>query len=286
MRRFSKKARKIVAGVSVAAALVFVLAFALLLQDRGVNFVNEIFLVALLIAIIPTAIVDYLHQRWMDKIEDQLPTLVKGISESQETGLTFMKAFEKVVEDKMVRPPLADEVKKLTVQMSWGMSFEDALAKFKERIGSPAVTRFCALVLEASRSGGQIRKVFTATSGFMQEMREVDKETSSQMRPYLIIIYSAFLVLIVTSVILLRAFFAPLEGYTNILSPVTIVGVRQFTDFFYRTVIVSALFGGLMAGKIGERRVAGGLKHAIIMLVVGYMIFFIFVPPNWMVNAA
>jgi flagellar protein FlaJ len=284
MKKFSKKTRQMVAGVSVAIAFVSILAVALLRPNDFSVFLNEIALVAILVAITPYAIIDYFHQSWMNKIEDQMPVLVKGISESQETGLTFMKAFEKVVDDKMVRPPLADEVEKLTFQMSWGLSFEDALKKFKERIDSPMVNRFCALVLEASRSGGQIRKVFAATSGFMEEMREMDKETSSQMRPYLIIVYSAFFVLIFTAVILLQAFFAPLQGLKNVLSPSTIVGVQQFKDFFYRTVIVSALFGGLMAGKIGERRVAGGLKHAIIMLMAGYVIFFIFAPPNWMVK--
>jgi flagellar protein FlaJ len=284
MRKFSKKKRQMTAAVSFGVALVFVLVILFVWPSEVVTFLNEILLVAILIAIMPSAIIDYLHQRWMDKIEDQMPVLVKGISESQETGITFLQAFEKVVEDRMVRRPLADEVKRLTVQMSWGLSFEDALKKFRERIGSPVVNRFCALVLEASSSGGQIRKVFTATSGFMEDMREMDRETSSQMRPYLIIIYSAFFVSIFTSVILLGSFFAPLEGYSNILSPVTIVGVRQFKDFFYRTMLVSALFGGLMAGKIGERRVAGGLKHSIVMLVAGYVIFFVIVPPNWMVT--
>ena len=280
----SKKTRQIVAGFSAVAALVFVLSVALLWPDDFFVFVNEIVLVAILIAVVPYAIVDYLHQRWLNKIEDQMPVLVKGISESQETGLTFTKAFEKVLDDKMVRAPLANEVEKLVFQMSWGLSFEDALRKFKERIDSAVVTRFCALVLEASRSGGQIRKVFTATSGFMEEMREMDKETSSQMKPYIIIVYSAFFVLIFTAVILLQNFFAPLEGLKNVLSPTTIVGMQAFREFFYRTLIVSALFGGLMAGKIGERRVVGGLKHAIIMLVVGYVIFFVFSPPNWMVT--
>jgi flagellar protein FlaJ len=284
MRKFSKKTRQAVAGVSAAVALGLVLVAALLLPEDFMIFLNEIILAAILIAITPYAIVDYFHQGWVNKIEDQMPVLVKGISESQETGLTFMKAFEKVVDEKMVRAPLADEVKKLVFQMSWGLSFEDALRKFKERIGSPVVTRFCALVLEASRSGGQIRKVFSATSGFMEEMREMDKETSSQMRPYIVIVYAAFFVLIFTAVILLQNFFAPLEGLQNILSPATIVGLQAFREFFYRTLIVSALFGGLMAGKIGERRVAGGLKHAVIMLVVGYVIFFVFSPPNWMVT--
>lgn len=283
MAKFSNKTRKMVAVVSAVDAIAFVLVVWLFLRDNFLVFSTEIVLTAILIAIIPYSIIDFLHQSWLNKIEDQMPMLVKGISESQETGLTFMQAFEKVVDEKMVRPPLGTEVKKLTDQMSWGLSFEDALQKFKERIDSPVVTRFCALVLEASRSGGQIRKVFSHTSGFMQEMREMEKEAAAQMKPYLIIVYAAFFILIFTAVILLQNFFAPLQNLQNILSPTTIVGLQGFKDFFYRTIIVSALFGGLMAGKIGERRIAGGLKHAIVMLLAGYAVFFVLAPPNWMV---
>jgi hypothetical protein len=47
-------------------------------------------------------------------------------------------------------------------------------------------------------------------------------------------------------------------------------------------MLVSGLTGGLMAGKIGERRVAGGMKHSILLVVIGFAIFFVGIPPNWM----
>jgi flagellar protein FlaJ len=279
--KISKKTRQITAAISVAVALAVSLGLFLLRTKTAIVFLNEIFFAAILIMLTPSAILDSLQQKWMNGIEDQMPVLVRGIAECQETGVTFVKAMEKVVEDKMVRPPLSGEVKKLTVQMSWGLSFEDALTRFRNRVNSSIVNRFCTLVLEASRSGGQVRKVFTATSGFMEEMKEMDRETSSQMRPYLVIIYAAFFVFAFTSVILLRSFFAPLEAYPQILSPVSVVGTSEFKDFFYRTMLVSALVGGLMAGKIGERRVIGGLKHSIILMIVGYVIFSLLIPPNW-----
>ncbi len=61
-----------------------------------------------------------------------------------------------------------------------------------------------------------------------------------------------------------------------------ISGVGGFKDFFYQDMLVSGLTGGLMAGKIGERRVAGGMKHAILLVLLGYIIFFVGIPPNWM----
>ena len=281
MRQISKKIRQVTAAVSVMVILIDVVILAIADPSALTVYANEIFLAAVLVIIIPSAILDYENQRWISAIENQMPLLVRGVSESQETGLTLVKALEKVVDDKLIGHPLSDEVKKLTVQMSWGTSFEQALTNFKERVNSPIVNRFCALVLEASRSGGTIKKVFTATSGFMEEMNDMDKETSAQMKPYIIIIYAAFAVFIVVGILLVRSFFAPLQGAPQIMSQVSVSSISGLKDFFYKDMLVSAVTGGLMAGKLGERRVAGGLKHAIILSIVGYAIFFIAIPPSW-----
>ena len=281
MRKISLKTRQIVAGASVLAVVIPIILLLILSSSTFVIYLNEIFLAAILIILIPSAILDYENQRWMEAIENQLPILVRGVAESQETGLTLVKAFEKVVENRMVPAPLADEVRKITVQMSWGTSFEDALTNFKNNINSPVVNRFCALVLEASRSGGTIKKVFTATSGFMEEMREMDRETNQQMKPYIIIVYAAFMVFVVTAVLLVQSFFAPMQGSAQIGGQVSIGSIAGFKDFFYQDMIISGVTGGLMAGKLGERRVAGGLKHAIILCVIGYVIFLFTIPPNW-----
>ncbi len=192
MRKVSKKARQLTAAISLISIIVAIFLLLILQADVLATYTNEVFFAAILVAIVPSAILDYENQRWVSAIEDQMPLLVRGVSESQETGLTLVKALEKIVENKMIGHPLSDEVRKLTIQMAWGTSFENALINFKERIGSPIVSRFCALVLEASHSGGTIKKVFTATSGFMEEMKEMDKEASSQMKPYMVVIYAAF----------------------------------------------------------------------------------------------
>ena len=282
MRKISKQVRQITVAVSVIIVLLDVIILAIANPTVLTVYANEIFLIGILVVIIPSAILDFENQRWISAIENQMPLLVRGVSESQETGLTLVKALEKVVDGKMIGHPLSDEVKKLTVQMAWGASFEQALTNFKERINSPIVNRFCALVLEASRSGGTIKKVFSATSGFMEEMKDIDKETSAQMQPYIIVIYAAFAVFIVVAVLLVRSFLAPVQSAPALLGAGSTGSLSGLKDFFYKDMLVSAVTGGLMAGKLSERRIAGGLKHAIILTIVGYAIFFIAIPPAWM----
>ena len=282
MGKVLSKTKKLALALSFITVIVLITVIGAISFSSLVTYFNEIFLASILIVLVPSTILDFRHQRWISAIEDQMPLLVRGVAESQETGMTLIKAFEKVVDNKMVSGPLAKEVKQLVIQMSWGTSFEDALENFKKSINSSIVNRFCLLVLEASRSGGTIKKVFTATSGFMEEMKEIDRDTSAQMKPYIVVIYAAFAVFIVTAILLVRSFFAPLEGSQDVISTLAPGGgTSNFRDFFYQNMIVSALTGGLMAGKIGERRVASGMKHSILLLVVGYLIFVVAIPPSW-----
>lgn len=281
MGKVTIKKKKLTIGLSIFAIILSIGIIALVSFSALTTYLNEIFFVSILVILVPSAILDLKHQRWISSIENQMPLLVKGVAESQETGMTLIRALEKVVDNKMVNGPLSKEVKQLVIEMSWGTSFEDALTNFKNRINSPIVNRFCVLVLEASRSGGTIKKVFTATAGFMEEMKDIDRETDAQMKPYIIVIYAAFAVFIVTAILLVRSFFAPMSGSQQISGNTVIGGVGGIKDFFYQDMLVSALTGGLMAGKIGERRVAGGMKHSILLVVIGYAIFFAGIPPNW-----
>jgi len=283
MRKIPKKTRVIVAAVSVVCTfLILFVPFLIWPFNTYVLFLNELIFAGTLIAIVPSAILDILNQRWMRSIENEMPMLVRGIAESQETGLTIIRALDKVIEDEMVVGPLSTELKRISVQMSWGSSFEDSLEAFRRRVDSPIVGRFCALVLEASRSGGEIRKVFSATSGFMEEMKDMNQDTDSQMRPYVLVIYVAYVVFLFTAIILVQSFFIPLEGTPQIGSAALVGGVDVYSDFFYKNMMMSALTGGLMAGKLGERRVVGGFKHSILMIVIGYAIFLFLIPPLWM----
>jgi archaeal flagellar protein FlaJ len=282
MGKVTIKKRQYTVGLSIIAVVIAIAIIAAISFSALTKYVNEIFFVSILIVLVPSAILDLKHQRWISSIENQMPLLVRGVAESQETGMTLIRALEKVVDNKMVSGPLSKEVKQLVIEMSWGTSFEDALTNFKNRINSPIVNRFCVLVLEASRSGGTIKKVFTATAGFMEEMKDIDRETDAQMKPYIIVIYAAFAVFIVTAILLVRSFFAPMSGSQQISGNSVVGGVGSMKDFFYQDMLVSGLTGGLMAGKIGERRIAGGMKHSILLVVIGYAVFFAGIPPNWM----
>jgi flagellar protein FlaJ len=45
----------------------------------------------------------------------------------------------------------------------------------------------------------------------------------------------------------------------------------------FHAVIVQAMVGGLVAGKMSEAKIGAGLKHTLILLVIAFVSFLIFV---------
>ncbi|MHA1543131.1 MAG: type II secretion system F family protein [Candidatus Hodarchaeales archaeon] len=277
----TKKTQKIVAVASFGTSILFLLGIFLTNNIYKVKFVNEIFLVTVLIIIIPITIVDRIHQRWLNAIKDQMPYFVRGLSESQNIGVTIIESFEYVVNNDLIQDPLRSEIESINTRISWGQTFEESLLEFIKKVDSPFIKRFSVLLLEIHQTGGNIQEAFLIQSEFMEDMSAMDQEASSQMIPYVVIIYIAYFVFITTSIILLNSFFKPLEELSSTISMGLVVSITQFTDFFYQTMLVSGLMSGLMAGKIGELRVLAGLKHSIVLLILGYLTFFVMIPPNW-----
>lgn len=265
MPKVDRKVKKIawVASVSVAAALVL---FAYFMFWGKMTF-DEFVFFAVLVAVFPPAILDYVDYRWRRAIDEHLPDLFRSIVQAQETGMTLPRALEEAA--KRDYGPLTAELKKMTAQISWGMSFEDALLALEKRVGTVLVRRTVPMVIEASRSGGRVEKVFDPMGKFIQTTLLLDKERRTQTRPYIAIIYVAFFVFIFTIILLFRSFFLSIENMP--LLGAAVMAPAQMHRIFFHMTAIQAFSGGLVAGKMGEGAMSAGLKHCLVLMLCGYV---------------
>ena len=265
MPKIESRTKKVVIAVSVlvAAAIVlfgyFTVGFSAALDD----FVFFGFLVV----VSPIALVNYVDYRWRKAVDEHLPDLFRSIVQAQETGMTLPKALEEASERDYGQ--LTPELKKMTVQISWGASFEEALLAFGRRVGTVLTQRTVPMIIEASRSGGRVEKVFNPMGKFIQTTILLEKERKTQTRPYIAIIYVALFVFLFTIVILFQTFFTGVEGMALFSTPTS--SPADLKRIFLHLTLVQGFFSGLVAGKMGEGSVSAGLKHSLVMMMLGYM---------------
>jgi flagellar protein FlaJ len=157
----------------------------------------------------------------------------------------------------------------MNTQISWGMSFEESLLSLGKRVNTLLMQRTIPMVIEASKSGGQVEKVFAPLGKFVQTTLLLEKERRTQTRPYIAIVYVAFFVFLFTIVLLFRSFFTNVQG----LSMLTTGAVPPDTieRIFFHMTSIQAFFGGLVAGKMGDGTIKAGLKHSLILMLCGYL---------------
>ena len=265
MPKIESRTKKVVITASVVAATAIVL---LGYFTVGTSVALDDFLFFGFLALVsPIALVNYLDYRWRKAVDEHLPDLFRSIVQAQEIGMTLPKALEETAERDY--GPLTPELKKMTVQISWGASFEEALSAFGRRVGTVLTQRTVPMIIEASRSGGSVEKVFDPMGKFVQTTILLEKERKTQTRPYIAIIYVALFVFLFTIVILFKTFFTDVEGVALFAVPTS--SPADLKRIFLHLTLVQGFFSGLVAGKMGEGSISAGLKHSLVMMLLGFV---------------
>ncbi|MCK4933391.1 type II secretion system F family protein, partial [Candidatus Bathyarchaeota archaeon] len=148
MPRVDKREKKIAWIVSASLGVAIVVTA--ILTMWGKPLFDDYLLFATIIIIFPPAVLDHVEKRWKRAINERLPDLFMSVVQAQQTGMTLPQALEEA--SKRDYGPLTPELKKLVNQMSWGLSFEEALQKFESRVDTSLVHESIPLIIEASHS--------------------------------------------------------------------------------------------------------------------------------------
>lgn len=290
MPKIDPKEKKLVEIVSLVLGLVMAVLSLLayfIFHFQGLPFDwDQLLILALIIAVFPPAAVEYLDLRWERGIDKNIPRLLREIAESGRTGLTLVRAIE--VSSERDYGPLTPELKQMIAQISWGTSLEDALKSFAARARTKLARRVADLITEVARSGGDTQEIMEQLNKHIGELQSIDRERYTQMRPYAAIVYIAFGVFLFTDVMLVRTFFTQIinmqnavlnaaGGTSTVFGGIASVNIGLLKKVLFHAVVIQAVIGGLVAGKMSEARLGAGLKHVLALLIIAFATFAIFV---------
>ncbi|NHJ31598.1 MAG: hypothetical protein FK732_01930 [Asgard group archaeon] len=232
----------------------------------------------ILLTIAPPSVAFFIDNNWRSGIDANLPNLLRDIADAQRTGLSLPRAVSE--SSKRNYGPLTPELQKMAAKISWGIPFDQAMRSFTETADTELNNRAAILILEAQRSGGVIEDIFDSAQKHVEDILALRKERLGQMKPYIWIIYAAFVIFLLVIVVLFNTFFYPMTEMwqSNPGSQFQNLGLNpQVLDtyeiLFLHMTLVEALFSGLVAGKMGEGKAKSGLKHSSVMVLVGWITY-------------
>ena len=267
-------------GGSFLSLLIFIAGLALY------GFTQEFFTVLLLgvaVSFSPSMYYLYYQYRKVQEMEDYFPSFLRDIADAQRAGTTLPKAIYGA--SNIHYGALSAEVKKMADQISWGVPFEEAMVRFKNRVNSGLIRRSIDIILEANRAGGQISSIFDTLTADTQKIKDVENERKSTLQVQVYSVYFIYIVFLFIIVVLQNLLLPSMPAVGNIAKILggsgQTLSEQQFYVYLLHLTLIQGFFIGLLAGEMSSGSVVAGLRHSMILMVIGFLVINFFAsPPN------
>ncbi|HII36641.1 MAG TPA: type II secretion system F family protein [Nitrosopumilaceae archaeon] len=238
---------------------------------------------AVIVGIMPIAAVNMKEVIRKNSIDKNLPIFLLALRSSIVSGHSILQGLTEVANRKL--GALTPELKNLRANLSWGMPLEEAFENFVQRVGTRTSRRVMVLLNLAIEAGGNVADTIDIIQKHVSEMQNLENERKGNMRPYIITIYISFAVFLAIAAILVFQFFGEIERLQTTLTTnsnsqvpglfggLADVNIKHLKELMLHMSIAEAIFGGLIAGKIGEGSYVAGIKHVVILIVISVVVF-------------
>lgn len=240
--------------------------------------VDDQFMVALLITIIPYAAFFTLWSQKIRGMESLIPDFLDRMAGINEVGLTLTQSITIMARANLGL--LAYEIKHIQRDILWGANFGDALVRFELRVRTALIARTVTLITKASTMSSSISDLLriAAADARMSEMLKRDR--LSEMFIYTAIVYLSFFVFIFVVGVITTQFLTVLANQSkeglSMAGPLANVGtlsLKSVDRLLYHTCLVQGIFSGLIAGMMGESSLKAGVKHCCILIIAALIAF-------------
>src|SRR5712692_2722495 len=231
-----------------------------------------------ILCLIPPTIVYLFESKKRDSIDNNIPHLIRDIADAGRSGMTLVRAIE--ISAERDYGPLTKEIKKLMAKVSFRVPLEKALQYFADRTGTMLARRSSMLIAEANKSGGDIQESMESVAKHVQDIQYLENKRRATLRPFIGVMYISFAVFLVTVYLLISSFFTRLAASNLSSGSVGGIGfnfvslpLEKITAVFLYMAMIEAAFAGLVGGKMATGYIKDGLKHAILLMLICFIVF-------------
>ena len=261
--------------LSVVFSVVFVyLAFLDLQNPSRVNF---FLMIPFIFFLMPYLIIRLFKLKKVRQKMVSAPRFFRDFSDSMDSGRSVLSAIQNLKNGEY--GVLNEDIVKLSNQLEWGVSFEEAILKFSDNIGSLELRRDILLIIEARKIGGHIEKILKELSEKLDSEISRNKKRRSDLASNTLTGYISFCIFLIIIVITFNSLF---EGsiFTQEKELEGEISLNPLDKFLSLLIILSfeiAILSGLLFGLMGENSILAGVPHTLALTVITFLTYFFFV---------
>jgi flagellar protein FlaJ len=276
---------QIVLGISLTiSALLFIIGFLGLIGAielfgdtiTGIDFI----VFGLLCSIGPIGFYNHIKANKKHEIEEHLPDFLREISSSASSGMTVFDAITSASSGDHGK--LTPELQKMSSQLSWGISVNEALTNFAKRINTHSVKRMVVTINKALEIGGNTAAVFEAAAKEIDQAKQVEQQRKAEMSLYSIVIFISYFVFLAVIIIINTTIFQAFLDLQGKLAPgaagagfVPVSKIDPYTlkSTFFAFILVQSIGGGLLGGFMMDGKLSSGVRFGFALVLISFFVF-------------
>ncbi|MEM5829785.1 MAG: type II secretion system F family protein [Candidatus Aenigmatarchaeota archaeon] len=237
------------------------------------NIFSTINILACIMFVMPIVLLEYLNYRKLKIIENMFPAFLRDFIELTRGGMNVEQAMKNLRKNDYKE--LNPYVKKMAIQLDWGIPVERAFVNFAKATKSKMIQRTISSVIESHRFGGNLTDTLEALGNASTEIERIKSERAMYLYSQVTTGYIIFFVFLGVMIAMGRFLIPSLMSFS--VEGVTPSAQRdlsgEYKNLFRNLILLQGGFAGLSVGKMAEGRIISGVKHSLIMSIVGLIVF-------------
>ena len=211
--------------------------------------------------------------------EEMFLEFTRDLVESVKTGTPISKSLMNV--SNRHYGVLTPYIRKLSNQISIGISFNTAFQTFAKDLGNKSISRAITLIGQAERAGGDIGEILEAVAEAVNTADKLKKERKAVISTLVMQGYIIFMVFIIIMLVMQFKILPMVEGISSINTGASSVSYTpigsgtsagDMSNAFLYLLLVQGFFAGLVIGKISENSAKAGIKHSFALMIMSFLI--------------
>jgi flagellar protein FlaJ len=243
--------------------------------------VNNIFALAIMIIILPNALIQYNNITWERQVDKNIPRLLMDITESIQSGESLYNAVEASANRDY--GPVNQHLENAVANFRMTSDFEESMRIIGKKLRRPNAKRLTTILIETHQTGGNIIDILDTSIIMLTSLDEYKEERDSYIGPYVLLVYVGALVFLVMSWTVITQFIEPIieisqeEYATGATILRSNIEKNYYVAILFWASVIEGTFGGLVAGKIASGKMFTGLIHSVFLLALTLVFFNFFI---------
>jgi flagellar protein FlaJ len=220
-----------------------------------------------------------LEDKRIKKAEEVFPDLLHDLAQAKKAGLSLVDAF--ALSSEVEYGVLTETMRNIANQLTWGVSFDQAMGVLAKRFPTPMIKRSVNMVIEGYKVGGDVALVLQVAANDATELKTLELKRVGELAPYTIISYLTFFVFLGVLAVLNNWLIPMMTLSGESMAGMAEMGEAVIADvdvetpkmIFFHCAIIEGICAGLVAGKLGDGKLAAGIKHALILSLSAFACF-------------